>query len=78
MNEKNVNEFVFKSDEDKQKYLKITEDILNEEVPFTPHKISQSEIEGCQNIPVSTLSMMDQFELITEIELSSKKLNIVN
>lgn len=80
--EKGLLRYVFINDDLKAAYHKTINQYTETEIDFTPHKVELKEIELCQNVPISTLVALEEFEIVTELSLSSSfvkpDLNVIN
>jgi len=57
-------ELVFKSDDDKAKFMEEVNDFLNKEIKFDAFKIPFSEVEKITNMPPMVLSVMEKYGII--------------
>lgn len=64
-------DYVFKSDTDKNVFLKELESLMEREVEFKPFKFSEEELDKGHNIPVDIMAVMDEMEMITTVSLVS-------
>ena len=68
------NEYQFKTDPDRDIFLKAIQDYMDEEINFIEHKISIEDLKQVHNIPVDTLAVFEEFGITTEISLATMKM----
>jgi len=67
-------ELKFKSTFDKEEYLRISTERLEESVKFDINKIPLKELERCSNFPVLALAKLEELGLISD----TKEIRLVN